>query len=107
MDQVLEGMEVYAADGQRLGEVGEVSVGVFKSTSGDQTVAQERAYFQLRREDAPDLYLPGTVIDGVAGDRVTLQLSSDPAQLDLYTSRPTRQDPDADPGERDLTTTLI
>ncbi|MDP9379074.1 MAG: DUF2171 domain-containing protein [Chloroflexota bacterium] len=107
MDQVLEGMEVYSADGQRLGDVGGVGVGLFKVESGGQTVAEERAYLHLRRQAEPDLYLPGTVIDHVTSERVILRLEDDPRQLELYTTGPIPQDPEANPGERDLTTTLL
>ena len=106
MDQVLEGMAVYDADGRRLGDVRDVGFGVFRAEVGGQTVVEERAYFRLKRDAGGDLYVPGAAIESVGPDGVTLEPSGDPAELERYAAAPDPQGPE-EPGERDLTTTLV
>ncbi len=107
VDQVREGMEVYSSGGELVGVVGEIAVGSITAEAGDTTTAEERAFFQVLREQGAVLYLPGTVVESVAENRVTLRLEHDDRELDQYAARPRTVDQPEDQGERDLTTTLL
>ena len=91
MDQVIEGMDVYGSDGKKLGEVGDVTIGVGASQGATASTIEERSIFQVKRGFmglGQDLYIPGDAVDSVASDRVTLRYPSDSDQLQAFTAEP-------------------
>lgn len=89
LDQVLEGMQVVGSDGNRLGVVAELTIGLEVVEGEGQLAAEERGYFRLRREgDAPPLYVPGDAIQDVAPDRVTLRYANGDDALESLRERP-------------------
>ncbi|MEJ7655081.1 MAG: PRC-barrel domain-containing protein, partial [Chloroflexia bacterium] len=74
MDLIVEGLGVYSADGDKLGEVGEVRIGARTGQVESQGVAEELSFFQIKRGpsgQAPDLWAPSSAVADVATDRVT------------------------------------
>lgn len=108
VDQVREGMVVYGSDGEPVGDVGEVGIGLIANDDGEQLVAEERSFFRVRRGSDSDLYLPSKLVEQVSADRITLQVEHDASELSQYSTRPGAavRAPD-EPGERDLRTTLL
>jgi sporulation protein YlmC with PRC-barrel domain len=73
MDQLLEGMAVLDSDGERVGEVGDIHFAVQSDNILEQTVSEQKGYFELKRGSAgADLYIPAEGIQEVTQDSVTL-----------------------------------
>ncbi|MDQ3855084.1 MAG: DUF2171 domain-containing protein [Chloroflexota bacterium] len=75
LDLLREGLDVYAPDGDRLGEVGEISVGARSGVLDGQGVTEGRSYFRLKRNSGDDVWVPSDDIAEVTNDRVTLRSS--------------------------------
>ncbi|MDQ3855560.1 MAG: DUF2171 domain-containing protein [Chloroflexota bacterium] len=91
IQQVQEGMDVYCSDGKKLGEVGDLNLGLATESGATQAVTEERSYFQVRRGFlglGNDLYIPAEEIQGVTDDRVTLNCTSDPDSLQAWEQPP-------------------
>ena len=72
--QLREGMEVYTADGTKLGKISQVWYG---TSVGGSMAAEEETCFELHRGlfGRDTLYLPGHLVTEISGS--TLRLSAD------------------------------
>jgi len=92
MDLIVEGLGVYSADGDKLGEV---RIGARTGQVESQGVAEELSFFQIKRGpsgQAPDLWAPSSAVADVATDRVTLRQSTKEVEQAAWADGPS--DPD-------------
>ncbi len=77
MSQVREGMDVYCSDGEKVGDVGEVSIGTASEVTST-TVTEEQSFLQIKRGFlglGNDLWVAAGEVQDVSEDRVTLRCS--------------------------------
>lgn len=100
MAQIVEGMDVFSSDGQKLGEVGAVNIGTRPSQMvTSESTTEERSFFQVRSGFlglGEDLWVPGAAIQQVDDTQVILRYTREEANLQGWASRPTTPEPGAD-----------
>jgi sporulation protein YlmC with PRC-barrel domain len=97
--QVREDMDVYCSDGEKIGEVGDITIGTTQGAVTSETIAEERSYFQVKRGFlglGDDLYFTSDQIREVGDDRVTLACASSDAESVASTDPPVTPGPGGD-----------
>ncbi len=109
--QVREGMDVYGSDGEKIGEVGDVHIGILgEGQVTGTTESDERSYFQIKQGGVlgiggSEVYVPAELVQQVSDDRVTLNRTSDELSSGAYSEVPTAPQPGGGAGNDDNTGT--
>ncbi len=89
--ELREGMPVYTADGNKMGQIGEVNLGTSSGSSIDQISTEERTFFQVKRgllNLGGDLWLSAEAIERVRDEGVALRYTEDEAERQGWGTKP-------------------